>query len=91
MARRVNKCAKTRPVDNPYEIWEGSVMMTGGEILNFEWRVLKKYQIDDDKPFARWFCAVKSEATFGSYEYGDEYVDNIKKYGKKIKKGENNG
>jgi hypothetical protein len=84
MAKRVNKCLKTRPFDNPYEIWKGTAMMTGGELLNFEWRVLKKWQIDDDKPYARWFCAVKTEATFGEWEYGDEYVANIKAYGTKV-------
>ena len=80
MARRVNKFAKTRPVDNPYEVWKGIVNL-GGDIMEMEWRVLKKWQIDDDKPYARWFCAVKSEATFGSWEYGDEYVHNIKRLG----------
>lgn len=84
MPRRVNKYAKTRPIDNPYEIWEGTAMMTGGEVLNFEWRVLKKWQIDDDKPHARWFVAVKTEATFGSYDYGDEYVADIKRFGTKV-------
>lgn len=75
---------KTRPIDDPYEIWEGKVNL-GGEILNFEWRVLKKWQADDDKAFGRWFCAVKSEATYGSYEYGDTYVSEIKQLGRRVK------
>lgn len=79
-----NTQLKTRTVDEPYEIWTGKVNL-GGDVLNFEWRVLKKWQIDDDKPFARWYCAVKSEATFGSYEYGDVYVNEIKQLGKRIK------
>ena len=78
-----NKCGKTRKIDNPYEIWGGKVNL-GGENFNFEWRVLKKWQVDDNKPFARWFCAVKSEATYGSYDYGDVYVSEIKKFGVKI-------
>lgn len=84
MPRRVNKFAKTRPVEDPYEIWVGKAMMSDGEVYDFEWRVLKKWQIDDDKPYARWFCAVKSDMTYGGYEYGDEYVANIKKYGVKV-------
>lgn len=78
-----NLCAKTRKVDNPYEIWQGKVNL-GGDILNFEWRVLKKWQADDDKPYARWFVAAKSEATYGDFEYGDEYVENIKRFGTRI-------
>jgi hypothetical protein len=79
-----NTQAKTRTVDNPYEVWTGRVNL-GGDILNFEWRVLKKWQADDDKEHARWFCAVKSEATYGGFEYGDEYVENIKRLGTRIK------
>lgn len=71
----MNQCSKTRKVDNPYEIWRG-----GG----FEWRVLKKYQSPENKvknPYARWFCAVKSPMTYGSWEYGDTYVKDVKDYG----------
>jgi hypothetical protein len=68
--RAKNECAKTRPQDNPYEVWQSWD--------GWEWRVLKKYQIDDNKPFARWFCAVKSPYTFGSYELGDCYVKDVK-------------
>jgi hypothetical protein len=49
-----NLCGKIRPVDKPYEIW------TVGE---WEWRVLKKWQADDNKPYGRYFCAVKSPYT----------------------------
>lgn len=78
-----NPCGKTRPLDNPYEVWKGKVSI-GGDILNMEWRVLKKWQVDDNKPYARWFVAAKSEATYGDFEYGDEYVENIKKFGTKV-------
>lgn len=71
-----NTQAKTRDVNDPYEIWTSNAM-------NFEWRVLKKWQVDDDKPYARWFCAVKSDMTFGQWEYGDVYVKEIKDYGVK--------
>jgi hypothetical protein len=46
-----NQCLKTRPINNPYEVWRSR----DGQ---WEWKVLKKYQIDDNAPFARWrvFC-----------------------------------
>tara|TARA_R110001583_G_scaffold67415_4_gene192732 strand:+ start:409 stop:645 length:237 start_codon:yes stop_codon:yes gene_type:complete len=71
-----NLCGKTRNIDNPYEIWKGA----GG----FEWRVLKKYQkpeLEAKNAHARWYCAVKSDMTYGSFEYGDTYVSDIKTYG----------
>ena len=77
--RPKNLCAKTRKQNNPYEIWVRA---------DWEWRVLKKWQIDDDKPAARWFCAVKSNLTYGSFELGDVYVADIKKYGTKLNDAE---
>lgn len=74
-----NECLKERKVNNPYEIWtlpDGS----------WEWRVLKKWQVDDDEPYARWFCAVRSPMTYGQWEYGDVYVSEIKHYAFKMKK-----
>lgn len=68
-----NECGKTRKVNEPYERWlspEG-----------WEWRVLKKWQAPDKEagnPYARWFCAVKSPCTHGSYDMGDVYVTEIK-------------
>ena len=70
-ARKKNQCLKKRKVDEPYEIWKS-------RCGTWEWRVLKKWQIDDNKPYARWFCAVKSPLTYGSFEYGDVYVSEIK-------------
>lgn len=67
-----NLCGKMRDVNKPYEIW------TAGD---WEWRVLKKYQSPDAEaanPCGRWFCAVKSPHTFGSFEYGDTYINEIK-------------
>ena len=75
-----NECNKTRKVDNPYEIWKGPA--------NFEWRVLRKYQTPENEAenkYARWYCAVKSDMTYGEYEYGDTYVADIKAYGVKLK------
>lgn len=73
----MNECNKTRDVDDPYEIWVSE---------GWEWRVLKKWQIDDDKPYARWFCGVKSPATFGNYEMGDVYVKEITEHATKVSK-----
>jgi hypothetical protein len=69
--RKANPCAKTRDKDNPYEIWRS----TNGE--GWEWRVLKKYQVDDSKPYARWLCAVRSPFTYGGYDIGDCYVQDV--------------
>jgi len=68
-----NECGKCRKVNAPYEVWrnEGS---------GWEWRVLKKYKSpagEASDPFARWFCAVKSPMTFGTYDMGDVYVRDI--------------
>ena len=72
-----NLCAKTRDIDNPYEVWQS---YDG----TWEWKVLKKWQINDDKPYARWFCAVKSPFTHGEYDMGDVYVSEIKRYARKV-------
>ncbi len=80
-----NLQAKTRPVDDPYEIWVGNIPLGGNEVLNIEWRILKKWQADDDKPYGRWFTAARSEATYGDWEYGDVYVQEIKDFGRRIK------
>tara|TARA_R110000765_G_scaffold339209_1_gene429365 strand:+ start:884 stop:1117 length:234 start_codon:yes stop_codon:yes gene_type:complete len=73
-----NECGKTRKLDNPYEVWQGP--------SGFEWRVLKKYQTPENEAkntYARWFCAVKSDFTYGSFEMGDVYVSDIKSQGVK--------
>ena len=75
-----NECGQTRKTDNPYEIWRGE--------NGFEWRVLKKYQTpakEAENRFARWFCAVRSPMTFGSWEMGDCYARDVKTYGERVK------
>lgn len=69
-----NTMLKTRTIDNPYEIW-----VCGG----WEWRVLKKWQADDNKPYARWYCFVTSPLCKDG-EYGDCYVKDIKEYAGKL-------
>ena len=74
-----NMCGKTRKTDDPYEVWTGA--------NGFEWRVLKKYQkpeLEAKNPYARWFCAVKSNFTYGSFELGDVYVSEIKANGEQV-------
>lgn len=63
-----NLCAKSRTKDNPYEIWQNSSGWT--------WRVLKKWQAEDSKPYARWYCFVSSPFC-PEGEYGDVYVSEI--------------
>lgn len=72
-----NECAKRRDVNEPYEVW----MSSDG----WELRVLKKHQVNDDKPYARWYTAVKSPFTYGAWEYGDQYVKEIKANYKRVK------
>ena len=58
------------------------------EITQKMWKVLKKYQNAENEAkndYARWFCAVKSDMTYGSFELGDTYVSDIKAYGVKVK------
>jgi hypothetical protein len=74
-----NECNKTRSLDDPYEVWTG--------LAGFEWRVLKKYQNPENEaknPYARWYCAVKSNFTYGEFEYGDVYVSEIMENGVKL-------
>tara|TARA_R100001594_G_scaffold28855_4_gene54173 strand:+ start:1053 stop:1373 length:321 start_codon:yes stop_codon:yes gene_type:complete len=89
--RGKNPCGKTVSVDEPYEIYkhQGS---------GFEWRVLKKYQTPHKEAenaekarktgavdYTRWYCAVKSPMTYGSWEYGDVYAHDVKTYGERVK------
>jgi hypothetical protein len=63
-----NLCGKTRPVTNPYEVW-----VAGG----WRWAVLKKWQADDSKPYARAFCHVSSPMC-PEGELGDCYIADYK-------------
>jgi hypothetical protein len=75
-----NPYAKTRPKDNPYEVWQSLPIDSGV----WTWNVLKKWQIDDNKPYARWFCFVTSPIV-PEGEYGDVYVSEIKSYATLVK------
>ena len=64
-----------RPESKPYEVWQSSSGWT--------WKVLKKYQADDNKPHARWFCLVTSPYCQDG-EMGDCYVSEVKSGDTKI-------
>jgi hypothetical protein len=67
-----NPMGKMRPRNNPYEVWTS---FDG----TWVWKVLKKWQVDDDKPYARWFCDVVSPIV-PEGEMGDVYVSEIKQH-----------
>jgi hypothetical protein len=76
-----NECGKTRPVDNPYEVWEGN---------GWTWKVLKKYQNPEKEkanPYARWFCEVDSPY---AKEMGDVYVKDITEHAERVAYGLDN-
>lgn len=64
--------------DNAYEVWS---TLDG----SWRWYVLKKYQADDDKANARWFCLVTSPFVGEGGELGDTYVSEVKENAVRIK------
>lgn len=77
MTNMKNLQAKTVKRENAYEVWQTPDKQ-------WTWYVLKKWQIDDNKPYARWFCDVVSPIV-PEGEMGDVYVAEIKSYAKRIK------
>lgn len=72
-----NTFGKTRDIEKPYATYRVENPMNG---MYFEWKVLKAWQSRDaekKKPYTRWHCAVQSPMTYGSWERGDVYVDEI--------------
>jgi hypothetical protein len=70
-----NLCAKTVTRENAYEVWQAG---------SWTWHCLKKWQADDNKPFARWFCLVVTPIVPDG-ELGDVYVQDIKSVAVRIK------
>jgi hypothetical protein len=70
-----NECGKARKVGNPYEVWVSG---------DWTWNVLKKWQADDSKPYARWFCHVVTPMTGPSGDLGDVYVSEIQRNARKL-------
>ena len=77
MPRTANLCAKTVKRENAYEVWQS-------HDGSWTWYVPKKWQINDDKPGARWFCDVVTPICPHG-EMGDVYVSEIKQNAKRIK------
>ena len=78
MAREKNECAKMRKKEDPYEIWVRG---------DWEWRVLKKYQSPSNEAkneYAVWMCAVKSPMTYGGWDMGDTYVNDVVRHATKV-------
>ena len=72
MTRAKNLLGKSRPTDKPYAIFKGY-----GPFGETEVRLLKTYQLpakEKENPYARWFVAVKTDMTYGSYDMGDSYI-----------------
>jgi hypothetical protein len=75
-----NLQAKTRKVNEPYEVYVN-------EAAGFEWRILKHYQSPEKEaanPYARTFCAVKGPGTWDGYDMGDTYIKDYVTYGRRI-------
>ena len=70
-----NLCGKTVTRQNAYEVWSNG---------SWTWYILKKWQADDAKPYARWFCEVVSPYCPAG-ELGDVYVSDIKRYATRIR------
>jgi hypothetical protein len=71
-----NLCGKMRPKENPYEVWQS-------RDGTWTWKVLKKWQVEDNKLYARWMCFVTSPFC-PEGEFGDVYVSEIKSQAVKI-------
>ena len=73
-----NPFRKAAPLDAPYAIYRAG---------DFEWRVLRTYKQPSSEAkdqYARWFVAAKSDATYGSFEYGDTYKREVVSYGRLV-------
>jgi len=70
-----NVCGKTVKRDQAYEVWQAG---------DWTWYVLKKYQADDRKPYARWFCDVVTPMCPHG-ELGDVYAAEVMNAAVRIK------
>ena len=72
MTRAKNLLGKSRKTDTPYAIFKGY-----GPFGETEMRLLKTYSLpvnEAKNQYARWFVAVKTDMTYGSYDMGDSYI-----------------
>ena len=68
-----NLMGKTRKLDNAYATFKGMGIFGDTEV-----RLLKSYQVPNTEQrniYSRWLVAVKTDATYGTFEMGDSYVD----------------
>jgi len=72
-----NLCSKTVSRENAYEVWQS-------HNKSWTWYVLKKWQVNDNKQYARWFCDVVTPICPDG-ELGDVYVKEIKENAIRIK------
>ena len=72
-----NLAAKTVGRDAAYEVWQS-------HDGTWTWYVRKKWQADDDKPYARWFCDVVTPIV-PEGETGDVYASEIKGNARRIR------
>lgn len=66
-----NPYGKSRKTENPYAIYKNG---------DWEYRILKVNQAPENaakNQYASAFCAVKSPMTFGSFDLGDTYLNDI--------------
>ena len=65
-----NPLGKSRDTENPYAIFK----LDNSAIGPIELRVLKTYKLPENEgEYATWYTAGRSEATGGSWEFGDMY------------------
>ena len=68
-----NPFGKSRTKESPYATYKGF-----GPFGNTVMHVLKTYQTPEKEaknPYARWFIAIQTDMTYGSYDMGDTYVN----------------
>jgi len=65
-----NPAGKRVKREDAYEVWQTPDK-------SWTWYCLKKYQTDDSKQYARWFCEAVTPYTPDG-EFGDVYVSSVK-------------
>ena len=71
-SKEKNLMGKGRTKENPYATFEG-IGPLGHTLVH----VLKSYQKPSKElknPYAKWFVAIKTDMTYGSYDMGDTYL-----------------
>jgi hypothetical protein len=70
-----NLLGKSRTMENPYATFEGD-----GPFGDTTLHLLKTYQKPENElknQYGRWFVAVKTDHTFGSFDMGDNYISEV--------------